>query len=216
MKLFHTITVTRRGLVLFVLFVSLSTPLSALSIFHWARFFFRGAERAQQEELFVEECGEPEPEQYSEKKPQISSRKRRYVQPRSSVSLQSIGINSLQPYIEKAEKRLALDEKKPSKNGKHFAQGFIKGVQSSQEEGCKTKSHKKSMSFLKPYISRSGSAKGFSRLLIVSYAFGDFLANLPKQQIPKEVRGLATSWKKLSFQSKGKKIGHFIASQMQK
>ena len=72
------------------------------------------------------------------------------------------------------------------------------------------------MGFLKSYISRSGSAKGFSQLLVVSYAFGDFLADQSKQGLPKGVKSMATSWKKLSFQSKGKKIGRFIGDQIQK
>ncbi len=233
MKLLQLINAKARQITLFALFLTLSTSLSALSISDWAGSFFGRNVEPQQEELFsekIEEFGEDhiEPKEYSdnnegvveekieEKDARGFSGKKQYVRGRSPISLQSISLKNLQPYIEKAKKRLALDEKNPSKKGKQFAQGFIKGVQSSQKEGYKTKSHKKPMGFLKSYISRSGSAKGFSQLLVVSYAFGDFLADQSKQGLPKGVKSMATSWKKLSFQSKGKKIGRFIGDQIQK
>jgi hypothetical protein len=228
MKLFQMINVRGRRTALFALFLSVSTSLSALSIPHWTRLFFRGTTDQPQEEVLSEEIegcdgfteyiedyeNRAVGEEIEEKGVRISSRKLRKA--RNSFSLQSVNTKTLQPYIEKAKKRFALDEKNPSKKGEHFAQGFIKGVQSSQKGGYKTKGQKKPMAFLKPYISRSGSAKGFSNLLVVSYAFGEFLADLPKQQLPKEVRSIASSWKKLSFQAKGKKMGHFIAYHIQK
>jgi len=146
-----------------------------------------------------------------QKSPRLSSRKVQTTRPQPPRSLGSIGLNALQPYVGQAEKLLDLDIKRPSKKGKQFAQGFIEGVRSRAKPRYKKRGSGTSIGFLKPYLSRSGSAKGFVKLLVLSYAFGDFLADLPKEQRPQDIKKIGASWKNLSFQEKGKKIGRFIA-----
>jgi len=118
------------------------------------------------------------------------------------------GISSqpFHPHLVQAERYL-----KEKGRMKQFSQGFIQGMLSVKDNPVISKEQGKD--FLKTLRSSRQTQMGklAKGTVILAFATGDYISNLPSEKIPNEFEKIPFSWKGLSVKEKGVQAGRLMA-----